>query len=142
MQAAAFDTLSLSKFLINSGGFDQRQAEALAEAIDRNSVYKEERKNLATKDDIKILGSQIRQLESRVDRLESRMDRIEERMERIEERIGRMEGQISQFSVELANTRASLIKWMVGLLIGFGALQVAALSALPFILEKIQHINP
>ena len=106
--AAAFDTLSAAKEL-QSAGFEQIQAEAVARAIRAGQG------NLATKDDIGALRAEIGAVGT-----ELGSQRTELSSQRAE---------LGSLRTELASQRAELgaIKWVLGLL---AALNIAILVRL------------
>ena len=70
MTAAAFDTLRAARDL-EAAGFERRQAEAIATAINHSDEH------TATKADIKALNADVKALEARVDaKLEALEGRI------------------------------------------------------------------
>lgn len=111
MDILAPDTLAICKSLIKEGGFSQKQAEAITDAIatgQANKIDRHDLANLATRADIA--------------RLEQRLSRLELSTK---EDISRLEGRIEKVAKEgetsIARLEASLIKWMLGLIIGLGA---------------------
>lgn len=122
MDILAPDTLAICKSLIKEGGFSQKQAEAITDAIatgQANKIDRHDLANLATRADIARLEQATK---ADIARLEQRLSRLELSTK---EDISRLEGRIEKVAKEgetsIARLEASLIKWMLGLIIGLGA---------------------
>jgi hypothetical protein len=71
MSIMKFDTLSTVKEL-QSGGFEQLQAETLVKAISKITTANSE--DLATKGDISALRSEIKEIDAKIDKVETSLD--------------------------------------------------------------------
>lgn len=122
MSATDFDTLAYAKKL-REAGFTESQAETQAEAL--RAVIDS---NLATKADIALVHRDIELLRRDMKELESALRRDMKELENtLRQAIKESELRGSQ---NLAEAKADLLKWMVGLLIAQGGLIVALIELL------------
>jgi chromosome segregation ATPase len=127
-----YDTLAYAKKL-KEAGFTDRQAEVQAEAL--LSFFQE---GLATKADLHdvetSLRSEMRDLETRIDarfnEVDRRFNEIDSRFNEMEGRFKEIDGRFSEIRLEIratnAETKAELVRWVVGV----GMLQIALITAL------------
>jgi len=108
MNLPAFDTLEYTKSL-EASGIDRKEAEAHAKAqMASLSALMEEK--LATKEDLSAVKTGLKQ------------DIADLKTE--------LKQDIAELKIELRDFKVDLIKWMVGLMVGWGAILISVMTVL------------
>ncbi|HEX3882560.1 MAG TPA: hypothetical protein VHW66_07880 [Stellaceae bacterium] len=123
MTVSGLDTLELVKDL-KSAGFTDEQAEAVTRAVKRAQDL--DFSDFATKVDLAALRTDIAMVSAKIDGVEARFGGFEGRFSAFEMRLTNF-----ATKAELADLRTDIIKWVVTIALGQGALIVALLKLLP-----------
>ena len=137
MSAIAFDTLRFSKRL-RSGGYTEEQADALAEA------YAEAVSDgVASKSDLQLAAEKANgelhkvgaQLDTKVDAVAARLDaKIDKVAADLDAAVTTLRGEIQylakELRIEIRDSKISLIKWFVPMMMGQTAVTVALIKLL------------
>jgi hypothetical protein len=128
-----FDTHEYIKSFKQTG-MKEVQAEAIVKAIKESRDFDFSR--LATKDQIKLLQSDIKGVEQRLEaeikgveqRLEQKIENVEQKIETSEERL---RGEIKEVEVKIKASETIVIKWMFAGIIPLAGLLIHIAMKLP-----------